>query len=107
MKRGKYLNQVFFFPKTGRTHQIRVHASFVGCPIFCDEKYGGGLKKARGFLPEVTKIFTKIAKNLNRQALHAEEIIFNHPITNKKMSLRAPISEDLNDLLNQLSLFTA
>ena len=60
-KRGKYLNQVFFFPKTGRTHQIRVHASFVGCPIFCDEKYGGGLKKARGFLPEVTKIFTKIA----------------------------------------------
>ena len=106
-KRGKYLNQVFFSPKTGRTHQIRVHASFVGCPIFCDDKYGGGLKKARGFLPEVTKIFTKIAKNLNRQALHAEEIIFNHPNTNKKMTLRAPIPEDLNCLLNQLNLFNA
>jgi len=106
-KKGKYLNQVFFSPKTGRTHQIRVHASFVGCPIFCDEKYGGGLKKARGFLPEVAKIFNKIAKNLNRQALHAEEIIFNHPKTNKKMTLRAPIPEDLNDLLNQLSLLNA
>ena len=105
LKRGKYLNQVFFSPKTGRTHQIRVHASFAGCPIFCDEKYGGGLKKARGFLPEVAKIFTKIAENLNRQALHAEEIIFNHPNTKKKMKLKAPISEDLNDLLNQIGLF--
>ena len=100
LKSGRYLNEVNFFPKTGRTHQIRVHASSKNCPIFCDEKYGGGENRAKGLIPEVSKELSKKIKYLNRHALHAEEIIFNHPITKKQMAISAPIPNDLSSLLN-------
>lgn len=106
LKSGRYLNEVNFFPKTGRTHQIRVHASAKNCPVFCDEKYGGGESRAKGLIPEISKELSKRIKYLNRHALHAEEIIFNHPITKKQMAISAPIPSDLRDLLdfnNQLN----
>ena len=106
LKSGRYLNEVNFFPKTGRTHQIRVHASAKNCPVFCDEKYGGGENRVKGLIPEVSKELSKRIKYLNRHALHAEEIIFNHPITKKQMAISAPIPSDLRDLLdfnNQLN----
>ena len=56
-KQLRHLALVSFFPKTGRTHQIRVHAAHMGFPIFGDETYGGGLAKTRGFLPEFTHLY--------------------------------------------------
>ena len=41
--------------ETGRTHQIRVHSSYNGNPIFGDKKYGGSETKTKGFLPELNK----------------------------------------------------
>ena len=48
-KEFQHSSLIKFFPKTGRTHQIRVHSASLGHPIFGDEKYGGGLSKTKGF----------------------------------------------------------
>ena len=63
---------------TGRTHQIRVHMAFIGHPLVADSVYGG----AQG-------------AGMQRQALHAEQLAFEHPVTGKAMHFVAPLPEDL------------
>lgn len=101
-KQFRHLALVSFYPKTGRTHQIRVHSTFLGHPIFGDEKYGGGASKAKGFLPEYTKIYRKKVKELNRHALHADEIEILHPVKNKNMIFKAPLPIELLNLTESL-----
>ncbi len=72
------------FPRTGRTHQIRVHLSAIGHPILADETYGGR--------PLVT---SEGAVLLERQALHAHKIAFVHPRTKAPIEITAPLPEDL------------
>lgn len=67
-------------PVTGRTHQIRVHFSYIGCPLCGDEMYGG-----------TTEL-------INRQALHANKLEFTHP-NGKAMTLEAPLPDDINTLI--------
>ncbi|MWC28991.1 RluA family pseudouridine synthase [Paenibacillus sp. MMS18-CY102] len=76
--------------ETGRTHQIRVHMKFLGCPLIGDEMYGreGG----HGPADEVA----------GRQALHAESIAFTHPMTGEWMAWKAALPEDLQRLANFL-----
>jgi len=75
-------------PKTGRTHQIRVHAASLGHPIVGDERYG---------LDEVNKFFK--SKGYKRMFLHAETLKFQHPVTGLLMSISAPLSSQLENLL--------
>ena len=86
----RYISKVQFYPKTGRTHQIRVHADHMGHPIVADQKYGGGEKRTKGFLPEVTKELRQVLTILERHALHAMSIEFLHPETTKMVSFQAP-----------------
>lgn len=65
---------------TGRTHQIRVHFSYLGHPLVGDDLYGGSLKK-----------------KINRQALHCFEISFPHPFLNQIMSFRSALPNDMAD----------
>ena len=51
IKETEYFSFVNYFPKTGRTHQLRVHSAFVGHPIIGDEKYGGGEIRIKGYIP--------------------------------------------------------
>jgi 23S rRNA pseudouridine1911/1915/1917 synthase len=67
--------------ETGRTHQIRVHLSWLGHPLVGDELYGG----RRGFL--------------NRQALHCSSLSFFHPFLQKTLSFEEPLPEDMRCLL--------
>ena len=67
---------------TGRTHQIRVHLSHLGYPLAGDDLYGGHLDL------------------IQRQALHAGYLAFTHPMTQKHMELRAPLPEDMKNILN-------
>ncbi|MDD1624564.1 MAG: 23S rRNA pseudouridine(955/2504/2580) synthase RluC, partial [Methylococcaceae bacterium] len=75
-------------PKTGRTHQIRVHAASLGHPIVGDERYG---------LDEVNKVFKN--KGYKRMFLHAETLKFQHPVTGILMSISAPLPSQLENLL--------
>jgi 23S rRNA pseudouridine1911/1915/1917 synthase len=72
-------------PKTGRTHQLRVHMSALGHPMVGDTMYGG-------------RIFETSDFRFDRQALHAAEITFVHPVTLKTMTLAAPLPPDIRRL---------
>jgi len=69
-------------PRTGRTHQIRVHLQGVGHPIVGDRRYGGGGDVARRL-------------ELVRPFLHAWRIAFEHPITGAPVSAEEPLPADL------------
>jgi 23S rRNA pseudouridine1911/1915/1917 synthase len=83
--------------KTGRTHQIRVHLSWIKHPVVGDELYGGGRENN---LQDV-KIRAQIRK-LNRQFLHAEQLGFRHPKTSEPMQFTAPLPAELTQLLEEL-----
>ena len=98
----EYLSLLELTPRTGRTHQLRVHLSEMGHPIFGDASYGGGESRARGFLPEVTKELTRLAKILNRQALHAMSLVFDHPSTGERVTFVAPMADDIAAVIHEL-----
>jgi 23S rRNA pseudouridine1911/1915/1917 synthase len=85
------------FPKTGRTHQLRVHMSCIGHPIVGDLMYGGKRISVHDIAGEGSEepIF-------EYQALHAFRIEFDHPITEQRMQLEAPATEGLDKLVKLL-----
>ncbi len=86
---------------TGRTHQIRVHLNYIGCPVIGDKDYGGTkprVIKKSNYLP----YFQEILKLIDRQALHASEIMFNHPCTNETLHFTAPLPEDMKRVIDYL-----
>ncbi len=93
-KDGETLSLVRLFPKTGRTHQIRVHLKYINHPIFADPLYGGR-KTARTDRKELDRVF-----------LHAEKITFAHPKTHEKMTFEAKLPNELNDLLEKNKAIT-
>ena len=99
---GRYFSSINFFPKTGRTHQIRVHCSEKGYPIVGDELYGGGWKKLNEYLPDVKK---KIKKNVDFQDghyLHSNSISFLHPRSGKKVFFKADPNESFTNLFKMI-----
>lgn len=76
-------------PKTGRTHQIRVHAAWLGHPIVGDDRYGED---------EVNKAFKK--RGYKRLFLHAEQLRFVHPVTGAALHFKAPLPDDLQRLID-------
>lgn len=84
------------FPKTGRTHQIRVHLAHIGSPILADRLYSGRSFVTPGWLACGVDEGPRI---LERQALHALEIEFEHPFSGKRLSVSAPMPPDLEGLI--------
>ena len=84
--------------ETGRTHQIRVHMNHIKHPIIGDPLYGGPLKLPRGATPELVEQL----RGFRRQALHAEVLSFEHPITGEPVRCEAPAPADMLTLLSVL-----
>jgi 23S rRNA pseudouridine1911/1915/1917 synthase len=91
-------------PKTGRTHQIRVHLDHIGCPILCDRQYGGRAEITRG---EIRRDPTDTTVLLDRQALHARRLHFTHPATGNLIEVEAPLPADMGQVLAELREFRA
>lgn len=81
-------------PKTGRTHQIRVHFSESGYPILADKVYG--TKKIKN------DVLKRASKLMGRQALHAAELGFKHPLTGKFLKFKSPLPEDMENTIEFL-----
>ena len=101
INKGKYFSAINFFPKTGRTHQIRIHCSEKGYPIIGDELYGGGWKKLNEYLPEVRKRINNISIQ-NGHYLHASSISFLHPKKEKKILFKAQPSKEFSNLFEMI-----
>ena len=82
-------------PHTGRTHQLRVHLSWIGHPIVGDTMYGGRVIEHPQALGDGMSRF-------DRQALHAAEITFIHPRSLQRTTLSAPLAPDIEALLSGL-----
>jgi 23S rRNA pseudouridine1911/1915/1917 synthase len=73
------------FPKTGRTHQIRVHLASIHHPVLGDSLYGGNIAEPYLKIP--------------RQALHAHRVEINHPLNKQPLVFEAPVPPDINNYL--------
>jgi 23S rRNA pseudouridine955/2504/2580 synthase len=77
--------------KTGRTHQIRVHLSYLGFPIAGDDKYG-----------DFARNKALMKQGLKRMFLHAHSIAFNHPLTGDPLQISAPLPKELESFVARL-----
>lgn len=87
-------------PKTGRTHQIRLHLAHIGCPVLCDRLYSGRSTLTLGDLsgkPAETEVL------LERQALHARRLRISHPKTGISLEFVAELPQDLAETLAALA----
>ena len=84
--------------QTGRTHQIRVHLSYIGHPIVGDPLYGNRNKFASGTSEELKKIIS----SFKRQALHAQALELVHPSSGQLLSYSAEIPNDMETIINQI-----
>ena len=88
--------------ETGRTHQIRVHMAHIGHPLVADALYASGFATKANRLPEPLKT---LINQLGRQALHAAELGFAHPVTGEELFFEAPLPPDLAALAAALEQF--
>jgi 23S rRNA pseudouridine1911/1915/1917 synthase len=88
--------------ETGRTHQIRVHMSSIGHPVFSDATYGGRSKQLAGLNQSKTQFALELLQKFNRQMLHARTLAFVHPVTKELERFEAPIPADMIGLLDAL-----
>ena len=84
--------------ETGRTHQIRVHLAHIHHPLVGDPLYGGGLRLPKGATPELVAAL----RGFRRQALHAERLAFEHPVTGEALAFEAKRPADMEALIASL-----
>ena len=82
LSRRNGLSLLKLIPETGRTHQLRVHMAYLGCPLAGDRLYG-----------------TEDTALIARPALHAYALSLTHPVTGDPLSFTAPIPADLENLI--------
>ena len=97
VERFRGFTMVRLSPKTGRTHQLRVHMSFLGYPMMGDTTYGGHFFSEQDLTNE-----GETKPLLDHQALHAWRIKFVHPMSEESVELEAPISSRIQNVIDLL-----
>jgi len=93
--------------ETGRTHQIRVHFSFIKHPLFNDEEYGGDHILKGTTFTKYQQFVKNCFKMLPRQALHAKSLAFDHPVTGKRLSFDSGLPEDMKQVIDKWRQYIA
>ncbi len=93
--------------ETGRTHQIRVHFSFIKHPLFNDDEYGGDQILKGTTFAKYQQFVRNCFKILPRQALHAKSLAFDHPVTGKRLSFDSEIPGDMKQAIEKWRLYTS
>ncbi|MGA1465985.1 MAG: RluA family pseudouridine synthase, partial [Balneolaceae bacterium] len=88
--------------ETGRTHQIRVHMSHIGHPLFGDRVYGGDRVCYGSNAGKRKQLFRNLFEVLPRQALHARTLGFVHPGSGEWMQFESELPEDLQQVIEKL-----
>jgi 23S rRNA pseudouridine1911/1915/1917 synthase len=88
-------------PRTGRTHQIRVHLASVGCPVLADKTYGGrDCLRLSDLVPQLPPEQDEVL--MPRQALHASRLRFQHPRLHRVIEAEAPLPPEFQKTLAAL-----
>lgn len=105
IKSFRNFSYVYIRIYTGRMHQVRVHMQYLGNPLIVDSLYGN---RDAFYLSEIKHKKFNIGKDqeekplLSRQPLHAEKIVFTHPITHQKIEIVAGVPKDIQATLTQM-----
>jgi 23S rRNA pseudouridine1911/1915/1917 synthase len=102
IKRFSKATYIRLLPKTGRTHQLRVHMNHLGHPILADSLYRGQSQATRADLTPGARADTESPILIQRQALHAMRLTFRHPHSGKEMTIEAPLPDDMQATLDYL-----
>ena len=87
--------------ETGRTHQIRVHMSSIGHPLFNDERYGGSEIRQGTIYTKYKQFIQNCFRICPRQALHARTLGFTHPVSGERLHFEAPLPQDMQALIDK------
>jgi len=104
VERFKGFSIVHLHPKTGRTHQLRVHMSAIGHPMMGDTAYGGHFFTARDITGDAQASAEPL---IPYQSLHAFRITFVHPISEQTMTIEAPLPQQLQVIVDLLRRYRA
>lgn len=101
LERFGYVTLVKCKLETGRTHQIRVHFKHIGHHLFSDPEYGGDKILKGTTFSKYRQFVTNCFGVLNRQALHAKSLGFQHPTKEERMFFESDLPEDFEDVLGR------
>ncbi len=101
VERFGYVTLIECMLETGRTHQIRVHMKSIGHPLFNDDSYGGDRILKGTTFSKYKQFVNNCFDAIPRQALHAKELGFVHPVTKEKMFFDSELPEDFQNVLER------
>ncbi len=104
LKEFKFLSLVRLHLRTGRTHQIRVHLSHIGHPVFGDPTYHGRRIIYGETTPKFKHHISDLLRLITRQALHAKTLGFIHPATKEHMHFDSELPGDFGEVLRMVEL---
>jgi 23S rRNA pseudouridine1911/1915/1917 synthase len=107
LKRYGYVTLVECRLETGRTHQIRVHMSWQGHPLFNDSRYGGDRILKGTTFSKYKQFIENCFTLLPRQALHARSLGFVHPTTGEEVYFESALPDDLQAVIDKWEVYTA
>lgn len=106
LQRFLYVTLLEFRLETGRTHQIRVHSQHMQHPLFNDSTYGGDKILKGTVFSKYKQFIDNCFRILPRQALHAKELGFIHPVTKEKMIFTSDLPEDMKSVIDKWTAYS-